>query len=170
MARPRGATRAGAPEEVRIHRVVRAITLEELADESEASPELVRRFVELGEIRPLADGRFDARDAAILTTVRSLLGAGIELDDLAWAISTGRFGLGVVGRLFTDPSPRGETYAELSASLRRLMMPWNACIQISDSRKRTSGAADSVQKSRFKAWPLRESRVLSSKPVGLQSG
>jgi class 3 adenylate cyclase len=96
---------------------VRAITLEELADEAEASPELIRRFVELGEIRPLPDGRFDARDAAILTTVRSLLGAGIELDDLAWAISTGRFGLGVVGRLFTDPAPRGETYAELVASL-----------------------------------------------------
>ncbi len=96
---------------------MRAITLEELVEEADASPEMVRRFVELGEIRPLADGRFDARDAAILTTVRSLLGAGIELDDVAWAISSGRFGLGVVGRLFTDPAPRGETYAELAASL-----------------------------------------------------
>lgn len=96
---------------------MRAITLEELADEAETSPELVQRFVELGEIRPLPDGRFDARDAAILTTVRSLLGTGIELDDLAWAISSGRFGLAVVGRLFTDPSPRGKTYAELAASL-----------------------------------------------------
>jgi adenylate cyclase len=96
---------------------VRAITLEELADEAETSPELVQRFVELGEIRPLPDGRFDARDAAILTTVRSLLGTGIELDDLAWAISSGRFGLAVVGRLFTDPSPRGKTYAEFAASL-----------------------------------------------------
>jgi adenylate cyclase len=98
-------------------RLVRAITLEELADEAETSIDLVRRFVELGEIRPLTDGRFDARDAAILATVRSLLAAGIELDDLAWAISSGRFGLGVVGRLFTDLPPRGQTYAELAASL-----------------------------------------------------
>jgi adenylate cyclase len=96
---------------------VRAVTLDELAREAETSQELILRFVELGEIRPLPDGRFDARDAAILTTVRSLLAAGIELDDLTWAISSGRFGLGVVGRLFTDPAPRGETYAELAASL-----------------------------------------------------
>ena len=96
---------------------MRSVTLDELADEAETSPELVRQFVELGEIRPLPDGRFDARDAAILTTVRSLLSAGIELDDLAWAITSGQFGLGIVGRLFTDPAPRGETYAELAAAL-----------------------------------------------------
>jgi hypothetical protein len=53
---------------------VRPLTLEELGVESGASPEFVRQFVEVGVIWPLPDGRFDARDGAVLTTRRAILG------------------------------------------------------------------------------------------------
>ena len=96
---------------------MRAITLEQLADEAGVPADLVHRLVQLDQVRPLDDGRFDARDAAIVSTVRSLLAAGIDLDDLTWAIEAGHFGLQTVGRLFLDPSPRGETYQALVASL-----------------------------------------------------
>jgi hypothetical protein len=58
---------------------MRLLTLAELAAESGTDEVLVSRFVDLGEIRALPDGRFDARDTTILTTVRALLDAGIEL-------------------------------------------------------------------------------------------
>ena len=96
---------------------MRAVTLDQLADEAGVPADLVRRLVELDQVRPLADGRLDARDAAIISTVRSLLAAGIDIDDLTWAIEAGHFGLQTVGRLFIDPAPRGETYGMLVASL-----------------------------------------------------
>ena len=92
---------------------MRALSLSELADEAGVEPALVQRLIEVGEIRPLPDGQFDARDGVILGTVRAMLAAGIELDDLVWAIETGRFGMSVIGRLFTDPAPRVGTHADL---------------------------------------------------------
>jgi adenylate cyclase len=96
---------------------VRAIPLELLADEAGVSIDLVRRFVELGQLRPLADGRFDARDAGVLATVNALLASGIRLEDLEWAIETGRVGLSVIGQLFPDPPERTSSYQELADTL-----------------------------------------------------
>jgi adenylate cyclase len=97
--------------------VVRTISLAELASEAAVETALVERLIELGEIRPLSDGRFDARDEIVLGTVKAMLAAGIELDDLVWAIENGRFGLSVIGRLFSDPAPQVGTHGDLEASL-----------------------------------------------------
>ena len=96
---------------------MRPVTLAELADEAGVEEPIVQQLIDLGEIRPLSDGRYDARDGIVVGTVRALLEAGISLEDLVWAIETGRFGIGVLGRLFTDPAPRVGTHADLEGSL-----------------------------------------------------
>lgn len=96
---------------------MRAIPLELLADEAGVSIDLVRRFVDLGQLRPLADGRFDARDAGVLATVNALLASGIRLADLEWAIETGRVGLSVIGQLFPDPPERTSSYEGMADAL-----------------------------------------------------
>ena len=97
---------------------MRALTLAELADEAGAPVDLLEWLVGLGQLRPLDDGRFDPRDAAILSTVSALLDSGIERDDLAWAIEGAGGGFTSVGRMFADPAPRsGRTYADVVTSL-----------------------------------------------------
>jgi len=97
---------------------VRRLSREDFAAEALATPELVDRVVEMGAIQPLDDGRFDARDQVIASTVMAMVDAGIQLDDLAWAIGSGRFGIQSLGRIFSEPAPRTEqTFAELAASL-----------------------------------------------------
>jgi adenylate cyclase len=96
---------------------VRAIPIELLAQEAGVSTELIQRFVALGELRPLPDGRFDARDAAALATVNAILASGIRREDLEWAIESGQLGLSVIGRLFPDPPERTASYGELARSL-----------------------------------------------------
>jgi adenylate cyclase len=97
---------------------MRALTLEDLAEESGAPIDLLAWLLERGQLRPLADGRFDARDAAIISTVQALLDAGIDRKDLGWAIDGAGAGLASLGRLFSDPPARSSrAYAELVASL-----------------------------------------------------
>ena len=96
---------------------MRAIPLELLAEEAGVSPDLVERFVALGELRPLPDGRFDARDAGVLATVNALLAAGVRLDDLEWVIGSGHVGLSVVGHLYPDPPARTDTYEQVANAL-----------------------------------------------------
>jgi len=87
VARSGGPARAGAAQEADRRLIaLRALTLAELADEAGAPVDLLEWLVGLGQLRPLDDGRFDPRDAAILSTVGALLDSGIERDDLAWAI------------------------------------------------------------------------------------
>jgi len=97
---------------------MRALTLAELAMESGAPLDLLQWLVDLGQLRPLDDGRFDARDAAIVGTVEALLESGIAREDLAWAIEGTGAGLTSVGRMFADPGLRsGRTYGDVVASL-----------------------------------------------------
>jgi class 3 adenylate cyclase len=97
---------------------VRALTVEGFAAETGATPEVVRRLVEIGVINPLPDGRIDARDEAIASTVRAILDAGIDLEDLAWTLQSGRFGLRSLGLLFSEPRARTtERYADIAALL-----------------------------------------------------
>lgn len=97
--------------------VPRSLTLAELAAESGESLELVERLVVIGAIEPLPDGRVDARDAAIVHTIGAIQAAGIDLDDIGWAIAQHRVGFTSVGRLFREPGPRSErTYAEFAAT------------------------------------------------------
>jgi adenylate cyclase len=94
------------------------VSLPELAEEADAPLALAGRLLELGQIRPLPDGRFDPRDEAILTTASALLDAGIAEDDLAWVIEEARGGFDVIGKLYEPPTPRSAgTYADLRADL-----------------------------------------------------
>ena len=100
------------------HRPMRTVSLAELADEAGAPLALVEWLVELGQLRPLADGRFDPRSEAIVTSVNALLQAGIGRDDLAWVVLEARGGLDAIAHLFQPPEPRSSTtYGELQAEL-----------------------------------------------------
>lgn len=99
---------------------VRTLTLEELAAEAAAPTALLERLVELGQLRRDSEGRFDARDVAIISTIQALEGAGVSDDDLVWLVRTAGGGYEAVGRMFTTPAPRGApTYREFLASLGR---------------------------------------------------
>jgi adenylate cyclase len=97
---------------------VRTLSRADFAEESGASLELVDRLIEIGTIRPLPDGTLDPRDEAVASTAQAMLGGGIALDDLAWSLGDGRFGIRAIRHLFTEPVPRtAGTYAELAALL-----------------------------------------------------
>jgi adenylate cyclase len=97
---------------------MRTVSLAELAEEAGASLALVERLVELGQLRPLADGRFDPRSEAIVTSVSALLEAGIREDDLAWVVREAGGGLDAIGQLFQPPTARSpRTYGELRTEL-----------------------------------------------------
>src|SRR3954453_16535846 len=97
---------------------IRTLTLDELAAEAAAPTELLERLVELGQLRRDGDGRFDARDVAIIATVQALEGAGGSADDLVWLIQKAGGGYQAVGRMFTTPGPRvAPTYRHFLASL-----------------------------------------------------
>jgi adenylate cyclase len=97
---------------------IRALTRDELAAEAGAPEALIDRLLELGQIRPLPDGRFDARDAAIIATVLGLERSGVADDDLAWLVGQAGAGFAAVGPMFATPPPRdGPTYDELRAEL-----------------------------------------------------
>jgi adenylate cyclase len=97
---------------------VRALDRDEFFVESTASPEILDRLIEVGTIQPLPDGRFDARDEFVLSVAMAMLGAGIALDDLGWALDNRRFGLRSLGVMFSEPVPRTDTtHGELVAAL-----------------------------------------------------
>ena len=97
---------------------MRAVTSHELLAEAKARPDVLERLIAVGTIRPLADGRFDARDEFVVSVAMALLGAGIALDDLGWALDNRRFGLRSLGVMFSEPVPRTVArYAELVSGL-----------------------------------------------------
>ena len=96
----------------------RHLTLAELAAESGASVDLLEWLVGQGQLRALADGRFDARESATVSTVQALLASGISRDDLAWAFDEAGAGVSSIGQMFALPSERSpRTYAEVVAEL-----------------------------------------------------
>jgi class 3 adenylate cyclase len=100
------------------HRHERHLTLAELAAEARAPMDLLEWLVARGQVRPLADGRFDARDSATVSTVRALLASGISRDDLGWAFDQAGAGVSSIGRMFAVPPERSpRTYAEVVADL-----------------------------------------------------
>ena len=97
---------------------VRSLSLEELATDSGTNVELVRQFVELEIVKPGAGGRFSPRDGAVLKTACAILDAGVAIDDLAWTLASGRFGIDSLGKIFSEPAPRTtKRYADLTAEL-----------------------------------------------------
>lgn len=97
---------------------IRRLTLDALAEETGASVPLLERLVGLGQLRADADGLFDARDAAVVATVKALQGAGLGDDDLAWLVHGAGVGFDAVGRMFATPAPRhGSTYRSFAEDL-----------------------------------------------------
>jgi adenylate cyclase len=98
----------------------RSLTRSELAAEAGAPEALIDRLVELRQIRPGADGRFDARDAAIIASVLGLERAGVDDEDLDWLVRRVGAGFAAVGPMFSTPAPRdGPTYRKLVDELGR---------------------------------------------------
>jgi adenylate cyclase len=175
MAGPFGTARPSAEEEDLQTGAVRSVTLAELADEAGVEASLVQQLIDLGEIRPLSDGRYDARDGIIVGTVRALLEADIALDDLVWAIETGRFGLGVIGRLFTDPAPRVGTHADLEETLGPLadrVAPVHSALGLAEPSPTTPLRADeaAILRDFIRLWsevdPTRTADVRVARVVG----
>lgn len=97
---------------------MRTLSAEAFAQESGATMVVIDRLIEVGAIDRLPDGQFDSRDEIVASTVGAMLDAGIPLDDLAWALESGRFGIQSLGMIFSEPRPRSaERYADLAASL-----------------------------------------------------
>lgn len=97
---------------------MRSLSAQAFAEESGAAMDVVERLVAVGAIKPLDDGRFDARDEVVASTAGAMLNAGIPLDDLAWALGGGLFGIRSLGFIFSEPQPRTtKRYADLAASL-----------------------------------------------------
>ncbi|HXU84719.1 MAG TPA: adenylate/guanylate cyclase domain-containing protein [Verrucomicrobiae bacterium] len=109
----------------------RHLSLPELAAEARAPVDLLEWLVARGQLRPLPDGRFDARDSATLSTVQALLASGISRDDLGWAFDQAGAGVSAIGQMFAVPRERStRTYAEVVAELgevgRRLGLIYSA--------------------------------------------
>jgi adenylate cyclase len=97
---------------------LRTLSRSEFANEAGASVEVVDRLVESGTIRPIAAGTFDPRDEAVASTAQAMLDAGIPLEDLAWSLADGRFGIRSVRHIFSEPAPRtAAPYREIAATL-----------------------------------------------------
>jgi adenylate cyclase len=96
----------------------RHLTLGQLAAEAGAPVDLLEWLVDQGQLRARPDGLYDARDSAILTTVKALLASGISRDDLAWAFDEAGAGVSSIGQMFAVPPERSaRTYAEVVAEL-----------------------------------------------------
>ena len=118
MARSVRSARTGAAQETDRRLSVRALALAELAAEAGAPVDLVEWLVTQRQLRPLADGRFDAHDSATLSTVQALLASGISREDLAWAFDEAGAGVSAIGQMFALPAARStRTYAEVVAEL-----------------------------------------------------
>jgi class 3 adenylate cyclase len=91
----------------------------ELAERSARPPELVRRLVELGILRPGEDGTFTAGDVALVRVVASFEDSGIALEDIAAGVVSGDLDFGGVGTYFTEQAPSSGTWGELASRLER---------------------------------------------------
>jgi class 3 adenylate cyclase len=86
-------------------------------------------------LRPLRDGRFDARDAVVLSTVNALLAAGTRPEDLETAI---RVTLEIIGAIDTAGLPPG--HAGVAAG-RVVVREWDVFGRVVNLAVRIAGQA-----------------------------
>ncbi|HYK96255.1 MAG TPA: adenylate/guanylate cyclase domain-containing protein [Candidatus Dormibacteraeota bacterium] len=90
----------------------------ELAGEAETTLERVARLVEIGAIRPAADGTFDRGDVIRARVVSAFEAEGFSLDQMETALREHAIDLRSTPLFYPDPSPRtGRTYGEFVATL-----------------------------------------------------
>jgi adenylate cyclase len=94
------------------------LSLEELALESETTPERIRQLIEIGAFAPEADGTFSRGDVIRARVVSAFEAEGFSLDQMAIAIRERAIALHSLHLFYPDPSPRtGRTYGEFMESL-----------------------------------------------------
>jgi adenylate cyclase len=97
-------------------RRMEGVLIDILADRSAASVAHIERLVGLGILTPLPDGSFRASDIQRVKMVDALDRAGIAMEDIGRAITSGHLSLAFLDLLFTEPkgySPK--TYRDLCA-------------------------------------------------------
>ena len=99
--------------------MVRRLQVRELADEAGASPELIETLTQVGVLKPEADGSYGAGDLIRLEAVNAFLDAGVTLDQLEAALSTGMFTFEYLDRFHPEPGPSsGHTFADFTEGLK----------------------------------------------------
>jgi adenylate cyclase len=94
------------------------LDLQQLARESETTPERVQRLVEIGAIVPAPDGSFARGDVIRSRVVAAFEAEGFSLDQMATAIRERAVALESLPLFYPDPSPQtGRTFGELIEDL-----------------------------------------------------
>jgi adenylate cyclase len=95
-----------------------ALTEGELARRSDSTPERIRQLVRIGVLRPDTSGRYAPADVQRVRIVAAYEAGGIELGQLAVAISQRRMSFEYADRIYPEASPgSGLTLADLAARL-----------------------------------------------------
>lgn len=95
-----------------------ALTVDQLAFETDTSAEYLGRLVAIGAIHPGAAGAYTVRDIQRVGLIRAFDTSGFGLDRIEKAIQAGIISFDFVDRLFLPPAPRSkQTFAEFQASL-----------------------------------------------------
>jgi len=96
----------------------RTLTAGELAAETGATPDDIRRYIAIGAVVASATGRHDSGDIARVKTLRAIEGQGVDLVRHGDAVADLLAGFVFLGRYFADPGPLSErTFAAFVADL-----------------------------------------------------
>jgi adenylate cyclase len=94
------------------------LTEAELAAQAPASPERIRRLVEIGVLHPVAPGRFVPADLQRVRIAAAYEGGGIALEDIALSIAERRMSFEYTDRIYPEASPpSGRTIGDLAEEL-----------------------------------------------------
>ncbi len=96
----------------------RTLTIEELADETGADTDLLRRLTDIGVLGPGADQRYSSGDIIRVEAMRAFLDAGVSIEKIAAALEQGLFTFEYLDRFHPEPAPRSaQSYGQFSRSL-----------------------------------------------------
>ena len=93
------------------------LTAEQLARESDSSPDLVQQLVDVGAIHSDAQGLHRARDVMVVRLARALADGGVDIEGLRWAMQNGILPLDRLAEMWSIPRLTGRTFAEFTSSL-----------------------------------------------------
>ncbi|HEX6287337.1 MAG TPA: adenylate/guanylate cyclase domain-containing protein [Acidimicrobiia bacterium] len=98
--------------------MVRRLQATELADEAGASLELIETLTQVGVLKPETDGSYGSGDLIRLEAANAFLDAGVTLEQLDAALSSGMFTFEYLDRFHPEPGPpSGHTFAGFANSL-----------------------------------------------------
>lgn len=86
--------------------MIRELSADELAHESEATPVLINDLVRIGAHKQGPTGGFSSRDVARVRIAESHLRAGLTLDELERALAEQLFSFDYIDRFYMEPVAR----------------------------------------------------------------